>query len=117
MERDGGPRPIVRRIVMTKYADESRKGAVLLAAIDEADHCCTCSVDRLASVTNTIHLCDRQLKKKQPPLPLERNTPQGQGGANDVKATSAEERVNVGQKREVLHAATSPFFQSTASGD
>ena len=101
---------------MTKYADESRKGAVLLAAIDEADHCCTCSVDRLASVTNMIHLCDRQLKKKQPPLPLERNTPQGQGGPNDVRSSSpAEERVHIGQKREVLHAATSPFPQPANS--
>jgi hypothetical protein len=75
----------------------------------------SCSYN-ISIVPKVIHMFDLYLKKKQPPLPLESSVSQGQGGPNDVRSSSpAEERVHIGQKREVLHAATSPFPQPANS--
>ena len=72
----------------------------------------SCSYN-ISIVPKVIHMFDLYLKKKQPPLPLERSVSQEQGGPNEVRSSSpVEERVHIGQKREVLHVAfCGKFFE------
>ena len=62
---------------MTKYAEERRKG-----------HSRERLLDRPAAVTKVINFFELHLKKKQPPLPLEKNASNSNGGPNDVRGTS-----------------------------